>query len=276
MSIAHVNDTDLFYLEVGAGVPCLVMHGGLGLDHTYLHPWLDPLDHALHLVYYDQRGNGRSAHPSSESLTFEQWCADADALREHLGFDRIAMLGHSYGGFIALEYALRYPNRLSHLILLDTAPAMNYHEEIHANMQRKGATEEMFTAWSSPISDDATFQHLLEVVAPLYYHTYNDDLACRQLGNTVYNAATLVRSMQMLADWNVTPYLAKILIPTLILVGRDDFVTPPSQAMIMSDSIPNSEVIIFERSGHHPYVEEPGAFFATVRTWLSRNISLSL
>jgi proline iminopeptidase len=98
MPVAHLNDTELFYVEVGEGLPCLVMHGGLGGDHSSLHPWLDPLGDVMRLVYYDHRGNGRSGRPRSESITFEQLCADADALREHLGFEEIAVLGYSFGG----------------------------------------------------------------------------------------------------------------------------------------------------------------------------------
>ena len=124
MSAAHLNDTKLFYVEVGEGLPCLVMHGGLGGDHSALHPWLDPLGDVMRLVYYDHRGNGRSGRPPSETITFEQLCADA--LREQLGFEEVAVLGYSFRGFVALEYALRYPERISHLILLDTAPTLDY------------------------------------------------------------------------------------------------------------------------------------------------------
>ena len=90
----------------------------------------------------EKEGNGRSGRPPSETITFEQLCADADALRERLGFEEVAVLGYSFGGCIALEYALRYPERLSHLILLDTAPTLDYREEIEANARRKGATQE--------------------------------------------------------------------------------------------------------------------------------------
>src|SRR5713101_3608045 len=143
MSTASIHGSELYYVTVGEGLPCLVMHGGLGFDHTYLHPWLDPLGDTLHLIYYDHRGNGRSGRPAKETMTHAQFAADAEALALHLGFDRVAVMGHSYGGFIALEFALRHPHRLSHLILLDTAPAFNYAEEIDANALRKGATEEM-------------------------------------------------------------------------------------------------------------------------------------
>lgn len=71
MSHAATNTTILYYTEVGTGLPCLVMHGGLGFDHTYLHPWLDGLGSQLRLIYYDHRGMGRSGRPPLESLTFE-------------------------------------------------------------------------------------------------------------------------------------------------------------------------------------------------------------
>ena len=93
MADLRLPDTSLFYNEVGQGIPCLVMHGGLGLDHTYLHPGLDPLGDTLRLVYYDHRGHGRSGRPPMQTVTFEQLADDADRLRAHLGFERIAVLG---------------------------------------------------------------------------------------------------------------------------------------------------------------------------------------
>jgi len=110
LPIIPANGTELYYVEAGSGLPCLVMHGGLGVDHTYLHPWLDPLGDVLRLIYYDHRGNGRSGRPALETLTFDQFCADADTLRSALGLDRVAVMGSSYGGFIALEYAVESLN----------------------------------------------------------------------------------------------------------------------------------------------------------------------
>jgi len=190
MSVAHVNDTDLFYLEVGEGLPCLVMHGGLGFDHTFLHPWLDLLGDTMRLVYYDHRGNGRSSRPPMDTLTFEQFCADADALRDYLGFDQVAVMGHSYGGFIALEYALRYPERLSHLMLVNTAPAFDYGEEIIVNAKRKGASEEMMAVLNAPsFANDEEMQQAWRVIAPLYFYAFDVDLADRLFGQTVLSAS---------------------------------------------------------------------------------------
>ena len=271
MPVAHLNDTELFYVEVGEGLPCLVMHGGLGGDHSSLHPWLDPLGDVMRLVYYDHRGNGRSGRPRSESITFEQLCADAVALREHLGFEEIAVLGYSFGGFVALEYALRYPERISHLILLDTAPTFDYEEEIEANARRKGATQEQLEALDASAEDEGESWRLWKVIEPLYFCTFDADLAERVMGKTVISVEAADAGDAIIEGWDLTPRLGEISAPTLILVGRDDFVCPPSQAKIMHEGIPNSELAVFENSGHFTHVEEPEAFFDAVRGWLRRS-----
>jgi proline iminopeptidase len=116
IATAEINGARLFHTAVGSGDPCLTMHGGLGLDHTHLHPWLDSLGDRLWLIFYDHRGNGRSERTEPETLTFGQFAADAEALRQELGLGEVVLLGHSYGGFIALDYALRYPESISRFI----------------------------------------------------------------------------------------------------------------------------------------------------------------
>jgi proline iminopeptidase len=268
MPITYLNGTELFYVEAGEGLPCLVMHGGLGGDHTALHPWLDPLGDVLHLVYYDHRGNGRSGRPPAETITFEQLCADADALRAHLGFERVAVLGHSYGGFIALEYALRYPECLERLILLGTSPAFDHGEEVEASARRRGATREQLEALGATPQDDAEAWRLWKVIEPLYFSDYDAELAERVMGKTIVSSYASDAGDAILEGWDLTPRLGEISVPTLILVGQDDFVCPPSRARIMHECIPNSELVVLEESGHFAHAEQPEAFFEAVREWL--------
>jgi proline iminopeptidase len=271
MPTVHLNGTDLFYLGVGQGTPCLVMHGGLGLDHTYLHPWLDPLGDMFHLIYYDHRGNGRSGVPPFETLTLEQFAADADALSSHLGFEQVAVLGHSVGGFIALTFALHYPERISHLILMDTAPAFDYIEQIMANAQRKGATERMMAALQAPSpADDEAFKRMLFTLMPLYFYEFDAALAGRLMANTVVSAFAAASNDVFMPTYSVISQLGQIQAPTLILVGRDDFICPPSQVEIMHQGIPHSELVVFEHSGHFPHAEEPDVFFSAVKSWFAR------
>ena len=135
---ASVNEAELFFERFGKGVPILVMHGGLGLDHTYFRSWLDKLGEHAELIFYDHRGNGRSTRAVSlAGVDHATFAADADQLRAHLGLDRIIVLGHSYGGFLAQEYASRYGSEGGHLaglILCSTAPALDSMPVTQANM----------------------------------------------------------------------------------------------------------------------------------------------
>ncbi len=270
MPTAAVHGTTLHYTVVGEGLPCLVMHGGLGLDHHYLTPGLDPLGDTLQLVYYDHRGNGSSGRPPRETLTHAQLADDAAALATHLGHERVAVLGFSYGGFIALEFALRHPDRLSHLMLMGTAPAFDYHDQVVANARRKGATEAQLAALTSEAeaASDAAFGEHIETLWPLYFHRYRP--AYRALLDDVIYSVQGQPPAAETAAYDVRRRLGEITAPTLILAGGDDFVCPPSQARAMADGIPHAELHIFEHSGHMPYVEEPEATFAAVRGWLAR------
>ena len=118
MTTMSVRDVSLFVEVIGQGDPILLMHGGPGADHHSMLP-LRRLADRFTLVFYDHRCNGRSTGAPVESMTWENLTADADALRRRLGYQTWAVLGHSFGGHVALEYALRHPDSLSHLVLLD-------------------------------------------------------------------------------------------------------------------------------------------------------------
>lgn len=270
MSTAPIHGTTLFYTVVGEGLPCLVMHGGLGLDHHYLTPGLDPLGDTLQLIYYDHRGNGSSGRPPRETLTHAQLADDAAALASHLGHDRVAVLGFSYGGFIALEFALRHPDRLSHLLLMGTAPVFDYQDAVVANARRKGATDAQLAALESEAeaATDEAFGKHIETLWPLYFHRYRAEYD-GLLDDVVYSVQGQPPAAES-AAYDVRERLGEIAAPTLILAGRDDFVCPPPQAQRLAEGIPGAELHMFEHSGHMPYVEEPEATFTAVRSWLRR------
>ena len=273
MPTVEIHDTHIFYTSSGTGLPCLVMHGGLGLDHTYLRG-LDNLGDVLRLIYYDHRHNGRSGRPPLDTLTHTQLADDAEALRQHLGLGKVAVLGHSYGGFIALEYALRHPDSLSHLLLLNTAPVFNYGEEIINNATAMGATPEMLEALAATSSDDEAMKSALKLIFPLYFYRYQPAYDAL-LTNIIVCAALEGQQEKMLSTYNTLPHLHEISCPTLILAGRHDFICPPSQAHIMHARILQSRLAVFENSGHFPWIEEPELFIQTVKAWLDPTTAYS-
>ena len=274
MPTANINDTDLYYDKCGSGSPLLVMHGGLGVDHTYFRPILDTLGDVFQLIYYDHRGHGRSGRPPINSITYEQLADDANALRENLGHEKVGVIGHSAGGFVALHYAIRYQKHLSYLILLDSSPAFDYMEEIMANVQQRNPTPEIIAAFNAPVaSTEKECRDQFKTIQPLYFSEFSSEL--EEMMTKVSDKMKIVpeimaRNDVLIETYNVSSQLKQIKVPTLILVGKDDFICPPSQAQRIHDSIPNSELFIFERCGHYPFYEAPDDFFRVVRDWFKK------
>jgi len=274
MTITKINDTELFYTEFGSGAPFLVMHGGLGLDHTYFRPFLDPLGDIFKLIFYDHRGHGRSGRPLIDTITYEQLADDANELREVLGYDKIGVIGNSAGGYVALQYAIRYPKNISYLILLDTAPAFDYLEELMVNVKNKNPTPEIIATLNAPVAPSAEgFRDQFKTLIPLYFYVFNSeikDMVYKMIDKVIINHEVAALNDELMPKFNVTSQLNKIEAPTLILVGKDDFICPPSQAKHMHDNITNSDLNIFEKCGHFPFIEVPDEFFRVVREWFKR------
>lgn len=274
--LANVNGTELFYTTHGSGGPLLIMHGGLGLDHSYFRPWLDALGDAAKLIYYDHRGNGRSARPESfEGVTHNTWVDDAEALREYLGFENLILFGHSYGGYLAQEYALRYASHLAGLVLCCTAPASDFADAIVANLQSRATPEQfqtVITALSAPIEDDDTLARVWLHALSLYFQSYDPVLGAAMLAKIHYSAAAFNHSFFACQPrFNTLGRLGEISIPTLIIAGCDDWVAPPAQgAERLHAAITDSELVIFEGSGHFPFIEERDRFVSVFAAWLAR------
>jgi proline iminopeptidase len=273
---AQVNGTELFYTAVGEGTPLLFMHGGLGFDHTYFRPWNDRLtERGIQCIYYDHRGNGRSARPANwEDITHDTWANDADALRETLGHDKIVLLGHSYGGFLAQEYALRHQDHLAGLIISCSAPALDYPDIILENAQRRGTPEqvEAFAAGlGNPTDDDDEMRALIGHIISFYFKRYDPAICAEIDRQTRYSGPAFRHSFtQCIPNFNVEPRLSEIQVPTLILSGRDDWITPPEQGERIQTGIPGSELVIFEESGHFPFIEETEKYLDVVTGFVRR------
>ncbi|MBL0123832.1 MAG: alpha/beta fold hydrolase [Betaproteobacteria bacterium] len=275
---ASINGTELYVERHGNGIPILVMHGGLGLDHTYFRPWLDHLGDCAELIYYDHRGNGRSARTASLSaVDHATFAADAEQLRARLGLDRFILLGHSYGGFLAQEYALRYGGEgsaLAGLVLCSTAPALDYAPVTMANALARGKPDELAAlgeAFGRAMESDEDLRAVWMRLLPLYFKQYDEQIGRAVDQATIYSAAAWNHAnANCLPTFSTVARLAEITVPTLVLGGSDDWITPPEQGRRLQASIADAELAMFEQSGHFPFIEEPDKFIATVSGWLGR------
>ena len=269
-----LDDVELFYRTEGSGDPALVMHGGLGVDHTgYLNSGFRKLSDSLELTYYDHRCNGRTSCPGIETLTHENLAGDAEKLRAALGHESITIIGHSYGGMTALEYAWRYPSNLRRVVLIATVP-VDAREEAREIAQRR-APHLMATVdrvLRGDIDRDEEIVDVLIELAPLYLNDYRRFAKEKEdFKDMIPNAAAFQHSFrELLPTYDVRDKLANIDVPVLVLGGRYDWICPLSQSELMHERLPNSELVIFEECAHALYVEQEEFFLTTVKDWLQR------
>jgi proline iminopeptidase len=273
--LTSVNDTTIFSESLGEGRAMMVLHGGLGFDHTYFRPFLDPLAEQGKVVYVDHRGHGRSGRPPVETLTHERLAADVEELRVKLGLGKMILMGHSYGGFIALEYALRHQDQLAGLVLLCTAPVLDYGDVIMENAKRRGTPEQLAAVdriFSNQIRTDEDLRTVWAAIAPLYFVKFDPKLAAELDRVGSYSGAACHRAFaDLVPAYNVLPRLGEIRVPTLVISGRQDWITPVAQGgERLHRGIPRSELVVFEQSGHYPFIEEQPAFLSAVKRWVAR------
>jgi proline iminopeptidase len=270
----NITDHEVFYETLGEGRPVLLMHGGPGLDHTVFRPWLDPLSDRAQLVFYDQYGGGRSERPRDlGAVTHETWVEEADALRERLGHEKVVLLGHSYGGFLALEYALAHGDRLDGLVLVCTAASLGYAGEAMAEAERRATPAQIksiHALFGAEVPDDETLGRLWRAALPVYLGSYDPGMEERLLGDVKLGAAASNRGLgKLIGSFDVSGRLPEIDVSTLTIAGGRDWVCPPALAAEpLHTGLPDSELVVFEESGHFPFFEEPERFVEVVRRYL--------
>lgn len=269
----------LFHCKVGGGPPMLVVHGGMGWDHTYLRPGLDPLADRLALVYVDLSGNGRSARPETEAgwaaLSIESWAEDLEQVRLSLGAERVLVFGHSLGGAVAQEYALRHPERVAGLVLCSTYPAFDYAQAAAAGAMARATPEQraiLERALTGRVPDDVTFAALGAALLPIYFHRPDAAVLRSAFADLTVCAAAFNRSFhECLPRFSTVDRLPALRAPTLIVSGDDDWIAPPTHgAERLGRLIPDATVAMVGDCGHFPFVERPERFQADVRAWLDR------
>jgi len=272
MATVKVNGTTLWYEVAGEGPTCLVMHGGLGIDHQLSRPVTERLAGRLRLVFYDHRGNGRSGRPPLETLTMEQLADDADALARRLKAGPVLVLGWSYGGFVAQELAVRHPGRVAGLVLVGTTPGQLGATERPGDEQGPPPPVELAGMMRDPVvAGEEDFAALMRGFVAYMVHRADPAEVVAALDRTVFDAAAWRRSMEVLAGWSVVDRLGQVRAPTLVLAGRHDVLSSPPQADRIASRIPGAERVVFDHSGHALMYDEPDRFLAVVGDWLARH-----
>ena len=210
-------------------------------------------------------------------MTFENLTADAEALRQKLGFERWAVLGHSFGGHVALEYALRYPGSLSHLVLVNTGGEARWEQQNAADLLvRSGhsptkaeAVRRWFNGELTPREWFPMFMRIGDV-----YHMHFGPWLVRDVIHGAWRSrprpeALIFAGRELLKGWTVMDRLGEIKVPTLVLAGRDDGVFPPDCQRELAAGIPGARLHLVGHAGHTPFAEQTAEVMPVIRHFIS-------
>jgi proline iminopeptidase len=275
-----VGDTRLHVVERGSGFPLLVLHGGPGLDHHMFGDYLDPLTDDYRLVLVDQRAQGRSdGDAPRDTWTVERMAADVSALAGALGYEAYAVLGHSFGAFVALQHAVDFPDEPAGTIVSSGVPSARFLAGVEAALEAFEPVElreQVAKSWADETNVTTREQVADLIAAQLPFHFADP----RDPRIADYNARTagLVGSPEVLRHFASTEYggievedrLGTVAHPVLVLAGRYDRACPAEAGAAIADGIPGAELVVFEHSAHMTYVEEQAAYLAAVRDFLDR------
>lgn len=277
---AKIRDTELYFDVEGMGlVPeddrmreqpvAFLVHGGPGADHTGFKPTFSPLSQRMQLVYFDHRGQGRSARGAKSSYTLENNVEDLEALRQYLGLEKMIVIGASYGGMVALTYASRYPDRVSHLIAIVTAADSRFLDRAQAILAERGTPEQQAIAqhlWQGTFADEAHLREYFRLMQPLYSITTDANaLPPKSWARSILSADAINNAFGgFLRSYDIRDQLPKITAPTLVIGARHDWICPPEFSEEIANAIPNADLRIFEHSGHAIRVDEPEALLDAI------------
>jgi len=256
-----------------SGRPLVMVNGGPGFDHTYVlcsDAW-DTIAGKRRVVFYDQRGNGRSgALAKGQSCTLADQIADLDALRAQLGAETIDLLGHSWGGYLVMAYAARHPERVAHLIIADSAaPKWGDTEFIFKYIFPEGVDREGRLDFADALGDSSSGKaSLREYMQMLFVSSEKRDEFMSRIDRYQYSRTVNEMLNADLAKYDMWPVLPSLAMPTLVITGRYDINVAPSTAWKIHKAIAGSRWEVFEKSGHLPYFEEPEKFVRVVEDFL--------
>ena len=280
------GNTTIYYQVEGIGDPVYILSGGPGINPTYMQPICDELSKTNQTILVHQRGTGMShVEINKENITIDLYCKDIRAIKEKLHHQKIILLGHSWGGMLSMHYAASYPDDVEKMLLISSGgSSMNFYNYFGNNIRsRLSEDDKEFVAmldeyfnkvWDLPMSDSlrdalnglATEQ--VNILSKAYF--YDKTLAAQ---NKAVPAdinfkvlETMVQSLFM-EHWDIAPKLRTINIPTLILQGRQDPIDLET-ARVTQAAIPNSKLVILEKCGHFPWVEQKEEFFKAITNFI--------
>jgi proline iminopeptidase len=278
---AVVNGLRLWYKVAGqdagnSGAPLLFLHGGPGYNsYSFEVQAGQTLESRLKMIYLDQRGSGRSERPWTGAYTMPAMVEDIEALRKQLGVPRLALMGHSFGGALALEYAAAYPQHVAKLVLVSAASsipdacaarvaflAQRYPADLAkaraAAAERKETPDDCYFAFNSVpddirdrVNDETMFPDMKRAQEQKDVDAKSGLRNTGELGGALWNNGFL--------SYRFDRY-ARLTMPVLVLAGEDDYAIGLPAQRALASRLPQAKLVVYPGAGHFPYLDVPQRF----------------
>jgi proline iminopeptidase len=275
--IVHTPQVDLGYITLGsrnAALPVIAVNGGPGLSHVYMvqnDMWDRVAQHRL-VVFYDQRGTGASKKLQPKaSMTMDAQVADLDAVRAALNLDKVALVGDSYGGFIAMAYAAAHPEHVAKLVLSDAAgPSykgmVRILPDVFPDIEEQSAVEQKKLASDPEAAAQAGLRSHFRMI---FYSLEKEQAYMAHAGDIGFVPAVADAVSTAAANLDLASSLPDFHFPTLVITGRWDMNVAPVSAWRIAKAIPGAHFEVFEKSGHLPSYEEPEKYRNVLEKFLN-------
>lgn len=274
--LKSINGTELYCKIIGIGEPILIVHGGPGMSHDYFLPHMEELAKEHTLIFYDHRASGQSsASLDSTGISLDLFLADIEAIREMYGIEQLNLLGHSWGGLLAMYYALEYPEHLGKLILSNATPASSALQRQDALKSAEKRTEVDSLAQADVMGSEAFQNGDAKAYEELFKLFFKNEFAnpylVEQLNlnfpeHYVQNGQLLRYLGKDLMEYDLHEDLKDILVPTMVIYGEAE--SSKDSGEKMAEQIPNAQFEILKDCGHFPFVEQPTAYFALIQNFI--------
>jgi proline-specific peptidase len=271
------DGVSLNLVEVGSGYPVILLHGGPGLDHHLLHPWLDPLAGAgLRLIYVDMRGQGGSQRVDPATLTISVFAQDVDRLARALQLDDYALFGHSFGAIVAVGHAMERGTANQYIVSAGAASAEALMIDVEHQIEQfepAELREQIKASWAAEptLKTVAEARELMESQMPFHFWEMGDAYRTfTEKDETVYSPEVLAHfAANGYGGFEWVDHLRWISKPMLVLVGRFDRTCTIDRAREIHREVPGSKLVVIEKAAHMSHIEQPKAFQSAVRSWLT-------
>ncbi len=277
-----VKDAELYCRSMGEGEPLIVVHGGPGLSQEYLLPHLEKLAKNNFVIFYDQRGCGKSKGiVTPETITMKKFIKDLKKVREAYQLDKVSLLGHNWGGLLALQYALKHPTTVNKLILLNSHPDTSSDREVFLKEWVKRMTpyikEFIHIEQTREFAEGnpETYQKYFNLVFRTYFANPQlvDKLSFLESSKANLDGrktAKILRDNFLSHPFDLNKAVHKLKCPTLIIHGDKDPI-PLKAAYHLKGSIPRSTLVVLKDCGHFPYIEKPDELFPLLTSFLNQS-----